>query len=179
MQKQLWVIKLAILAVTTLVLASCATVSTHYDYDATVDFSRYQSFSLQKPDQEKNLSLNEARAIEAIKRNLKGKGLTETSEAQSGLQVHITIMVDKKIDVDRFYTRYGFRHGWGNVTTYVKEYEVGNLVVDLIDPKQKRVVWRGTAKGNFAKSPTPEQQTERIDQAVDTLFAEFPSKISQ
>jgi hypothetical protein len=55
-----------------------------------------------------------------------------------------------------------------------REVDEGGLEVALIDPKDKRLIWRGTARGAIDRNSTPQEREERIREAVEKIFAEYP-----
>ncbi len=69
---------------------------------------------------------------------------------------------------------YGYRYGrYGRrVGTYttVQKYQQGTLVVDLVDAKEKELVWRGWAKGEVNDSVGK----EKIDDTTAKILAEYP-----
>ena len=53
----------------------------------------------------------------------------------------------------------------------------GAIIVDFLDPKQKKLLWRGWAKTNFAQvQPGPSMQ-KAAKLSVDQILAKFPSRI--
>ena len=53
----------------------------------------------------------------------------------------------------------------------------GAIIIDFLDPKQKKLLWRGWAKIKFAQvQPGPSMQT-LAKLAVDQILAKFPSRI--
>jgi len=58
----------------------------------------------------------------------------------------------------------------------VYQYEEGSLVLDVIDPAQSELVWRGTASKAIDRSWTPEERETEVREAVRALLAEFPPK---
>jgi Domain of unknown function (DUF4136) len=53
----------------------------------------------------------------------------------------------------------------------------GAIVIDFIDPKQKKLLWRGWAKTNFEQvQPGPAMQ-RLAKLAVDQILANLPSRI--
>ena len=71
--------------------------------------------------------------------------------------------------------RYGY--GWGSTgisTTTSSTIPVGTLVIDLMDPEQKQLVFRGIATDTL--SDKPEKNTEKIQKAVTKVFEKYPPK---
>ena len=53
-------------------------------------------------------------------------------------------------------------------------YEVGTLVVELIDTSTSKVVWRGVASGTI--SDKSENNTRQLQKAVAEMFKAYPPK---
>jgi hypothetical protein len=77
------------------------------------------------------------------------------------------------------YGRYGARGGVGigygipvESTTY--QYKVGTLIIDVIDARQKRLVWRGSGERTLGEEQTPEKRTEIINTTVNEVLGRFP-----
>jgi hypothetical protein len=67
--------------------------------------------------------------------------------------------------------------GWGGwPETYVHEYEEGVLLIDVIDPKTMKLLWRGTGTAVVDPTASPEKRERRINEAVDQILAEFPPR---
>ena len=60
--------------------------------------------------------------------------------------------------------------------TYVTEYDRGELILDINDPKTRRRMWSGTASAQVRASDSRETQDNRIREAVRRMLAEFPPK---
>ncbi len=155
-------------------------------------------------DPRKDTSFLDARIRHAVDTQLTGKGFRQVdSEAdddrgdgdEADLIVTYQTSVETKTDVDTV-ERYetfggplggrrrgpGRRHGhfarpWiGYVETETRtyEYEEGSFILDLVNPKTQRLLWRGWARAVIERGSSPEKRTERISEAVRRLFAEFP-----
>jgi hypothetical protein len=76
---------------------------------------------------------------------------------------------------------YGYRGGfydpWGGygygTETHVSQYTEGTFNIDLIDARQKRLVWEGIGIGRITDS-TFENLEERVKAGVPKFFAMYP-----
>jgi hypothetical protein len=62
--------------------------------------------------------------------------------------------------------------GMGGATTYVQDYKVGTLVVDIFDAKTKEAIWHGFASD--ALSDNARENAKATEQAVEKMFSTFP-----
>jgi len=169
-----------------LLLAGCSTVETKADWDVAVDFSQYKTFSI-IPAKEVQNQMVRQRVESAIVATLGEKGLTKAGE-EADLLVGAYGSVGSQTQIDTYgYGGYGYGYGgawaygyWGGgmgmTTTTVREVPVGTLVVDLIDAKAKKLVWRGTASSVISSSSSPEQMQKKINGAVEKMFYKYPPK---
>ena len=85
------------------------------------------------------------------------------------------------------FIRYRLREGWqggceggywggywgpGGTSTY--EYEEGSLILDFVDAKSKKLIWRGAAKAEVNRVNTPEKAEKLISEAVQEILKNFP-----
>ncbi len=167
--------KFLLLAGICILLTSCA-MSTSYDYDKTVDFSQYKTFSIYK-EGINNLKLNDIdknRIVRAIEGQLQAKGLTETAEGD--LIVNVLASSQKVVNVDNTGGYWGGPWGWGyggwpNSTTVYTTRE-GKLTIHLVDSKKNVLVWEGIADG-LDVSDTSNKE-ELINKAVQKVFTYYP-----
>lgn len=81
---------------------------------------------------------------------------------------------------------YGYRGGYYDgfgppgmaYETTVQQYTEGTLTIDMIDPKQRKVLWEGTVKGRLTKKDVKNLEAT-IDDAVNDIFYRFPVLDSQ
>jgi hypothetical protein len=69
-----------------------------------------------------------------------------------------------------YYTGYGYGTGY---ETRVDQYTEGTLTIDMIDPREKKLLWEGTLTGRLTKKDVQDMETT-IDQAVKEIFFKFP-----
>jgi hypothetical protein len=65
---------------------------------------------------------------------------------------------------------YGWGAGYSGVTTY--EYTEGTLIVDLVTPAKKELVWRAGMVGTLADSK--EKNLQMADEAIAKAFKNYP-----
>lgn len=149
------------------------------DYDTDTDFSKYKSFSWMqgsKPSEKDIDGLTQQRIREAIEAELPKHGL-KLVESGGDLAANYQISIQRKIKQSN--ASVGVGYGWGPAHIGVskspsREYDEGTLIFDLVDPKSKQLIWRGTAVGTVHPEASPEERKENIRKAVGYLLAEYP-----
>ncbi len=67
----------------------------------------------------------------------------------------------------------GFGYGGPAYETRIEQYTVGTLTIDMIDPKERKLLWEGTVKGRLTKKDVRNLEAT-IDEAVRDVFVKFP-----
>lgn len=183
-----------IMSIAFIVLSGCSSLSVNYDFNQQTDFSKYKTFNwLPFPKDMKVDELNRARFVTAVEDNLAAKGINQnTSNPDFVIATHFG--KENKVDITNwgytyapsgYYRGYGYRHpgNYGYAGSYastggvsVYEYEQGTLILDVVDNKTKKLIWRATAKAIVSPASTPEKQTEKIKNAVHEILENFPPK---
>jgi hypothetical protein len=112
----------------------------------------------------------------AVERQLALKGFEQSAAGGSAdLLIHYHASIDTRIDVRKAHTRYGYCTGQDCVD--VIEYEAGTLVLDVVDARTNRVIWRGWAQD--AVEPilnNQDRMARKIDEAVTRMLEQFPGR---
>ena len=169
-----------ILAVSLAALAAgCSTLAVHSDYDPTVDFSKFKTFTITR-NGTLDTQLTQDRIDRAITAALETKGLTSVA---SGGELTVQTQIRRSTESQYITTGYGGGGwGWNNwvgpgmTTTQVREVPVGTLVVDLVDAAANRLVWRGTAS-DYLTNVTPQEADQKAQNAMMKLFETFPPNV--
>jgi len=151
------------------------------DYDTSYDYSKLTHYAWIEPtDKTRVTTLDDRRQINAIETILNRKGFNKAYEhAKPNFLLRIHTITDKKTDVDTFYRMWGYYpFYWPNryAGTIVREYEVGTLVLDIVDPVKKEVIWRGSVsrKLGIYSNRSPEERSSIAMSNADFLLASFP-----
>jgi hypothetical protein len=161
----------AVVAVST---ACGYSIKTASDYDRNVSFSTYHSFYVLKGNPSGN-PLMDQRATADVESALMAKGWMELPEGEGQAAVVIHAATRNKHTYDTFYDGWGGGWRWGgfgDTTTFVENYKVGTLVVDIFDASSKRAIWHGFASD--ALSDSAKSNAQATEEAVDKLFRNFP-----
>jgi hypothetical protein len=165
-------------AVAALTSACGYSIKTATDYDRNISFSNYHSFSILKGNSSGN-PLMDQRAQDDVRSALMSREWIEVPAGESQAAVVVHAATKTKHTYETFYDGWGgwgWRRGWGGgfggSTTFVNNYKVGTLVVDIFDAKTKEALWHGTATD--ALSDNPKSNAEATKQAIDKMFSHFP-----
>ena len=61
--------------------------------------------------------------------------------------------------------------------TRTYNYDVGQLLVDILNAKDNKIVWRGVATDSLKQLKTPGERVEYINKVMTSIFKTLPSKI--
>lgn len=177
-------IALSLFAPSLFLFVACSGVRVSTDYDPSVDFTGFGSYawlddsSGVEGDREDVTSLLDRRIRQAIEDELEAKGLARVERDEAEVLVSYHLSVDKKLDVDTINTGVGYYRGWygasAHTETIVREYEEGTLLVDLVEPGSRQLVWRGSGQSRLRESSSPEQREQRVRQVVGAILKDYP-----
>lgn len=166
-------------------LAACSSpLKVSSDYDKSVDFSGYKTFSMyQLQDKSGAVSqLNQNRIFDAVKKQMIAKGFTE-DDANPQLLVNVVTYLKEKQQVTANTNYYGYGgyyrpYAWGGgmasgTTTYnTYNYHDGTLMIDVVDASKKQLVWQGV--GNKEIDKPSKDPDKAIGEAVARIMQDFP-----
>lgn len=149
-------------------LMSCSSISVRTDYDREVSFTKYQTFKWianpgKKLGRGKQDSLLDKRIRRAVEHEMEAKGYRFVESGKTDALIVYHIAVQNKVDIDR----YGY---WGR-RVHVKRYKEGSIILDIVDPKTKELIWRGVAQGTVRYL---EGDPERVKEAVFKILETYP-----
>lgn len=147
-----------------------------FDYDHGTNFTMFHTYRMVKiADNPAVNQLYDQRILSAIEEELAKKGLRRVEEGGDVL-VGYQASVDKQTQYTTFNNGAGPGWGWGSgiSTTTSSTIPVGALMIDIMDPSKKQLIWRGTATDTL--SDKPEKNTEKINKAVKKMFDKYPPK---
>jgi hypothetical protein len=163
------------------VLVACASHQVGVAYDPDEDFSALQTFAW-FPQGTRTQIENAARypkhyeaTDRTIEKRLVEKGYSKAAPGAADFLVLYHLALERKLDVRTINAPYkGGTSEWEVhhtvPTEQIVEYAEGTLVIDVVDARTRRLVWRGTAGGRHDEVPQPQY----VEQRVSEVLAQFP-----
>jgi hypothetical protein len=151
---------------------ACSTLTTAVDYDHTVNWSQFHTFQLAEGTKDP-VTFTQKRIEDAVTGALTGKGWTVASSNPDILvYTHVVLTNQKQWNTTSMGGGFGYgRMGGGMASATETNIPIGTLVVDLVNPKTKEMVWRGTASDQVSGSG---EDQGKVQDAVAALFKNFP-----
>jgi hypothetical protein len=173
------ILGLAVSLTLALTPAGCATMSVSSHVERGLDFSQYRTFDWGTPDE---LPAGDPRLDKdpffkdhiqgAVEKALAGRGLALS--ATPDLSIHYHAAIDRRINVSGVDRARGYCYS-ENCQAEVSEYEAGTLVIDIVDTRTNRVIWRGWAQDAVGEMLEDRNVMERkINEAVTRMLAQLP-----
>ncbi len=165
-------------------LAGCAsTPSVRSDYDKGADFGRFHTFGfVDQGGEAKSLAIQTLEA--AATREMESRGYTLAAEPD--LLVHFTGKLEDRTDVQSIPgPTYGPAWGYGgwygapyggwnyNQQVTTRHYQVGQLVMDIVDRAKRQVVFQAGIEKTVTKEMLNNRE-QALNNAASKLFATYP-----
>jgi hypothetical protein len=166
-----------LLSIATLALTQCSPINVSTDYDSEADFSEYHTYKWMKqepavpPARKAEHALLEKRVKSSVDAVMKEKGFYRVDGGEPDFLIAWHIGAQDKINVERYGYRYGPRGRWHGADVYVNRYKEGTLIIDIVDPREKQLIWRGTAVGAMRYLAKGEDE---VRSSVEKLLKNFP-----
>ena len=159
-----------------ILFAGCSTLQTGADYDHGTDFSRYRTYTFQEGTGKPSHPFVIERVHRALTDILGSKGWREIPDGGDAIVV-AHFHLDKQIQMTTTgygYGWYGWYGGMSTATTTVNEIPVGTLVIDVVDPVAKKLVWRGWGNDEVTSQRTPDEAERYAHEVLAKILENFP-----
>jgi len=149
-------------------------MTTAVDYDHTINWSKYKTFQVGTGTPAPT-TFTQKRIDDAITSTLTSKGWQAvTSDPSIMVYPHVVLSEQTQLNTTSM-GGFGYR-GWGGMgggmaTTTVQKIPMGTLIVDLVDPSTKEMVWRGQAQDQVSGDG---KDQGKLQDAMTAIFKNFP-----
>lgn len=166
-----------------LLLGACASgPDIRADYDKTADFGKYRTYGFVTGDAQEFKSLGQQVVQAAAAREMEARGYTKADNPD--LVLAFQGKLEEKTDIEStpapmygpgwgYRGWYGAPYGYGGTEVTTRRYNVGTLVMDVIDREKRQAVFQGGIEGIVTKEMLANKQAA-IEQAVAQIFSKYP-----
>lgn len=159
------------------------------DFDKQINFAQFKTFAWAPHGAvaHPGLALN---VVGAIEQELKARGMTKVNIDQNpGLVIQVYGSVEQDTS---YYSTDPLYNATGGVPPFDPSFSgpllsgqfgatsvtihKGQLVVDLLDYAQKKLVWRGMSQQNLA-AHNPNKLVSQVNNAITKMFKQYPVKV--
>jgi len=156
------------------------------EYDKTVDFNQYKTFSIYPWNAENGAFVNrddQAYLVSSVAWEMTSRGYKRV-EYNGDLIVDMYVFFGKETTSTTYYNYYttGFwsnyyyaPYGFAFGTSYnTLDIEKGTVMLNVFDHKAKKLVWHAEGKGTI--EPDPQYREQTIPKAITKTFYKFPKE---
>ena len=167
----------------TLALTGCATMNVSSHIERGVDFAQFETWDFGPADA---LPTGDPRLDNnpffkdylegAIGRHLEARHYLRATGGTPDLLVHYHANISKTFDINGTDSRYGYCYD--NCEPVINEYEQGTIVLDVVDARTNRMVWRGWAQEAIDGIIDNQDRLRReVNEAVTRMMERFPGQL--
>ncbi len=176
------------LALIALAAAGCgASLSYTADFDPSIDFQQRSVWAWYPSPRERDRRVDND-ILDSRIRHLVGAKLTSlgypaaSEDAPPQLWLNYYLVTQERARVQSTNTFYNYANvGWGysvyypsTVQTTVREYTMGTLILDVIDPSTRQLIWRGTATTELDGSRSTDERHAILEEAIAGILSRLP-----
>ena len=177
----------AVLAIGLFALAGCASgPDIRADYDRSADFGKYRSYGFVAnagTDSGDFKSLSTQMLQNAAAREMEARGYVRSDDPD--LVINFKGQLEEKVDIESTpapyygpgwgYAGWGGAYwgGYGGTEVTTRRYNVGTLVMDVVDKEKRQVVYQGGVEGVVTKEMLQNREAA-IKAAVGHIFSKYP-----
>ena len=165
-----------------LFFTSCQSVRVNADYDKNANFVNYKTYAFYKAgiDKVEISDLDKKRILRALDQTLALKGFSKSENPD--ILINFFTKEREQVTVSQFNMGWGYGWGWGwgwnpfmwGGNNRVDTYTEGSLYIDIIDAKNKELIWQG--KGSGVLTQDTSKKEEKINLFVTKILEQYPPK---
>ncbi|MGB2087700.1 MAG: DUF4136 domain-containing protein [Psychroflexus salarius] len=167
--------KFGIIAVFSLILASCSSPTVLYDYDSTVDFDSYKTYNIYPIQDSLLTDLDRGEIVETLTDSLQSYGLEEKLIPD----FRINVYADQYQTVSSNYTgvQVGMFNGFAGLGANIPATAVKNrfsLTIEFVDGLTKSLFWQAVVETSQSKMKDQEKRLLLFDELIGAALKKYP-----
>jgi hypothetical protein len=164
-----------------LAISGCAPIHTGSFVDQSVDFSKYHSYNWAPSAQrstgdarlEKNAVFQDHLQGE-VEKQFAAKGFKGPTSRKPDLLLRYRAATTSRVNVNGVESGYGYCSS--DCSARVVEYEAATLVLDVVDARTRKVVWRGWSQDHLDDLlDNQDRMARRLQEAITKMLEKFPA----
>ena len=160
-----------------------------YNFDKNTDFSKLKTYKwVEIKGAQQVDTLTDKQIKEAVDAGLAQKGLTKV-EDNADIFVGYQTAIGTEKQFTSYNTDWGYGSGWyrggwygpsgGMTTGSTSTIYTGQLVLDMYDPPDHDLIWRGVASKSLDPKAKPEKREKNLNKAVAKLLKKYPPEVKK
>lgn len=161
---------------------ACATMTVSSHVQSGLDFSQYRTYEWGPAD---TLPTGDPRLDQdpffqdhmmgAVEKQMAARGYVRSTSEMPDLLIHYHASINQRLDVAGVDRERGYCYD-DDCNVKVLNYEAGTLVLDIVDRRTNRMIWRGWAQDSVEDVlNNRERMARKINEAVTRMLARLPS----
>lgn len=168
-------------------LTGCSTVAVNFEVNESADFAQLKHYAWVEEESGDKVRVTKPQVgrnvVSSVDRHLSRKGYVLTEKSEADFLVSWFGRVKDKVaqnNIDHFYNTYGYGALAATQPEMVAEgggsrnFSKGTLIIDLLDAKTKKVIWRGTATDTIVADMSEGDVAAYIERSVRQVLSGFP-----
>ena len=169
--------KITVVLLVVTLFISCSSITVTDDFIKNADLTSYKTFNwisrsktsfIVREAEPPNRGLIEKLLKESVNKQLTTRGFSQKSDSPD-LLISYLFGADVTSQNDLLYKA----GNQGNLN--VQQYTKGAVLLDFVDGKTKKLLWRVDASDIEGRNPTPDKIEKTINEIVVRMFKNFPS----
>ncbi|MEE8468354.1 MAG: DUF4136 domain-containing protein, partial [Planctomycetota bacterium] len=173
---------LGLLLATLFGLTACSSTSVDVRANPGLDMATYRVYSwlpLAREgtgDPRFDDELIHSQIVSAIEQELETRGYVLSQGTEPDFLIAYHAAVKRQIHASAMYEDHGYRPGWSwaQPTTQVTSYDEGTLILDLLEARTRKIVWRAALQARVDSDASPKKREKRIIKAVARMMESLP-----
>ena len=177
------------------ILPACSSLDVTNNYDKSVDFKNFSTYSLFPWDTHNDKAINDYdkyTIISSIKDEMESRGYAYV-ETNGDLIVSLFVVLQNKTSYQAYTTHYGgyagygggwgyygspwaYGYGWGpgysSTTVQSTNYKQGTLIIDIFQLDNKKLIWQGIGSGEVIEDL--DERDRKLPKRISQVFRKFP-----
>jgi Domain of unknown function (DUF4136) len=160
-----------------------------YNFDKDTDFSKLKTYKwVEIKGAQQVDSLTDKQIKDAVDAGLAQKGLTKVDD-NADIFVGYQTAIGTEKQFTSYNTGWGYGPGWygggwygpsgGMTTGSTSTIYTGQLVLDMYDPPDHDLIWRGVASKSLDPKAKPEKREKNLNKAVAKLLKKYPPELKK